>query len=43
MGEMRVNWASDNLAADLSEIFGFVWEIDDLGWAHECKIKRVEK
>ncbi len=43
MTEMRINGASDNFTANLSESFGLVWEVDDFGWADECEIKRIEE
>ena len=41
--EVRVDGASDDLAAVLSEVFGVVAELDNLGGADEGEVKGVEE
>lgn len=41
--EFGVNRAGYNLATSIMELFGFVAESDDLSWAHEGEVKRVEE
>ena len=40
---MRINWTCDNLAINFIESFSTVWELADLSWADEGKIKRIEE
>ncbi len=41
--EMRVDGASDHFAIVLSEVLGLVAELNNLGWADEGEIERVEE
>lgn len=43
MGEVRVYGGSDNFTANLPEFISSVTKCDDLGWAHECEVQRVEE
>jgi hypothetical protein len=40
---MRVDGASDHFAIVLSEVLGLVAELNNLGWADEGEIERVEE
>lgn len=43
MWKFGVNWNSNNLAADFSELFGLVIEGDDFSGADKGEIERIEE
>lgn len=43
MGEVRVNGAGNKLASNFSELLGLVAVSNNLGWADESEIQRVEE
>jgi len=34
--ELAVSWASNNFAANVSELLHSIWECNNLSWAHKC-------
>ena len=43
MWEFRVDWAGQYFTANFSELFSFVAECDDFGWAYESEVQRIEE
>lgn len=43
MTEVGINRATNNLAVDISELLGFLGEINNLSWTDKGKVERIEK